>query len=96
MLIVIYVGVVDDSVDYIEEYDVKFLLKLLDTKEIIDYVRDVINLKPVCKIRHVAIEIDAKFGTFITQKKGMKRGLIKDDRIYDKIEQLFEELYTEK
>jgi hypothetical protein len=92
----IYFGVIKEGVDYIDEKEVKNLLKFLDKKEVFDYIRELIEQRSINNLRYIGIEIDAKFNTSITQKKGMRTGLIRDDWLYDKIEALYEKIINEK
>ncbi|MFX1427173.1 MAG: hypothetical protein ACFFBE_12030 [Promethearchaeota archaeon] len=95
ILIIAYPNLITQGVDFMDEKEAKMLLDFLDKKEVIDYIRDLICLRSITRIKYIGIEIDAKFETNITQKKGKKAGTIRDDWLYKKIEKLYYRIINE-
>jgi hypothetical protein len=96
LLFIIYFSIIKEGVDFIDEGEIKILIKVLNRPEVIDFVKKLIYEKTINKLRHIGIEIDANFNTSITQKKGIKMGTIRDKWLYNKIEEIYLNIINEK
>lgn len=96
IFMVISINAIREEVNYPSDKELRELLKLLDSKEIFDYIRELVSIKSISNIKHIGIELDLKFHTNLTEKKGFNAGQIRDDWLYNKIEKLYNKIRNDK
>lgn len=93
---VIYGGlIIKDVVDIPSNKELRELLRFLEKKEAIDYVRELICNRYISKLHHIGIELDLKFGTNLIQKKGSDVNHFRDKAFVIKIERLYYKIINE-
>jgi len=97
LFMVIYEGfVMKKGVELPSDEEFKELLEILNKTEVIDYIRELVSKRLINNIHHNGIEIDSKFNTNFTQKKGWDYGQFRDSLFYHKIEKLYFIIINEK
>lgn len=86
ILVGLYGAFISESGIYtLNEKEFRELSEFLEKKEVGNYIKELISKKPVEDITRIAIEIDLKFNTNLTQKKGWYFGKFNDERLYRKL-----------
>jgi len=86
ILFILYMAFTAKSgVHTLSEKEFRELSEFLEKKEVANYIKELISKKSVEDITRIAIEIDIKFNTNLTQKKGWYFGKFNDDRLYRKL-----------
>jgi hypothetical protein len=81
--------VIKERTDFPNDKELKELLEFLDRKDVIEYIRELVCDKLINKYYQIGIELDSKFHTNLTQKKGFTAGRIRDKLLAIKIEKLY-------
>lgn len=80
------------GVDPPSDEEFKELVEILNRKEVIDYIGELISKREIENTTYIAMEIDLKFNTNIAQKKGWDAGSVRDDRLYYKNVKLYSKI----
>ncbi|MFW9866108.1 MAG: hypothetical protein ACFFEN_08430 [Candidatus Thorarchaeota archaeon] len=80
--------IIKEEVDPLSDNEYKELLDILETEEIIEYIKYLVYNKKIKKTFFIGIEIDEKFKTNLTQKKGWNAGKIRDEKLFNKLDSL--------
>jgi len=86
----IYVGfIMKDGVDVPSDNEFRELLGLLEKKEVIEFIRELICTRYISKLHHIGIELDLKYNTHLIQRKGQDTGQFRDKAFAIEIEKLY-------
>ena len=80
------------GVDPLSDEEFKELVEILNRKEVIEYIGELIFKREIDNTTYIAIEIDLKFDTSFAQKKGWDAGTVRDDRLYKRIVKLYSKI----
>jgi len=74
-----------NGIDPLSEKDFQKLSEFLGKQEVAEYLKELIFERSMRDLRKISIEIDLKFNTNLTQKKGWDMGMIRDGQLTKKL-----------
>lgn len=85
LIFTLYTALMKKGIDPLSEKDFQKLSEFLGKQEVAEYLKELIFERSMRDLRKISIEIDLKFNTNLTQKKGWDMGVIRDGRLTKKL-----------